>query len=119
MTRVAVVGFASEVASMNGGRSDAELLAPVVDRAIAASGLSPAEIAVVGTASSEFLNGVVGNVMGAFDVLTGWPPRAHSHLEADGAFALYESWSASRPAKDAPLWSVRSADLSPRTSAPP
>ena len=92
MTRVAAVGFASEVAPIGDGRSDAELLAPVVDRAIAASGISPADLAVIGTASSEFLNGVVGNVMGAFDALTGWPPRAHSHLEADGAFALYESW---------------------------
>jgi hypothetical protein len=46
----------------------------------------------MGTASSEYLNGVVGGVMGAFDALPGWPPRAHSHLEGDGAFALYESW---------------------------
>jgi acetyl-CoA acetyltransferase len=30
--------------------------------------------------------------MGAFDALPGWPPRTQSHLEADGAFALYESW---------------------------
>jgi acetyl-CoA acetyltransferase len=92
MTRIAAVGFASELAPIGDGRNDAELLGPVVDRAIAASGISPADMAVVGTASSEFLNGVVGNVMGAFDALTGWPPRAHSHLEADGAFALYEAW---------------------------
>ncbi len=92
MTRVAAVGFASEVALVSDGRSDAELLAPVVDRAIATSGISLSDIGVLGTASSEFLNGVVGNVMGAFDAVTGWPPSAHSHLEADGAFALYESW---------------------------
>jgi Thiolase, C-terminal domain len=92
MTRVAVVGFASEVDLVSDGRSDAELLAPLVDRAIAASGIPQADIAVVGTASSEFLTGMVGNVMGAFDAVTGWPPRAHSHLEADAAFALYESW---------------------------
>ena len=30
--------------------------------------------------------------MGAFDAIPGWPPRTHSHLEADGAFALYECW---------------------------
>jgi acetyl-CoA acetyltransferase len=92
MPRVAVVGFASELAMESDGRNDAELLAPVVDRALAASGVSPADVEVVGTAGSEFLNGVVGGVMGAFDALPCWPPRAHSHLEADGAFALYESW---------------------------
>ncbi|MGO8864089.1 MAG: lipid-transfer protein [Acidimicrobiales bacterium] len=92
MTRVAVVGAASEVVLSSDGRNDAELLAPVVERALRASGISPADIGVVGTASSEFLNGVVGGVMGAFDAFPGWPPRTHSHLESDGAFSLYECW---------------------------
>jgi acetyl-CoA acetyltransferase len=92
MTRVAVVGAASEVVLTSDGRNDAELLAPVVERALRASGISPSAIGVVGTASSEFLNGVVGGVMGAFDAIPGWPPRTHSHLEADGAFSLYECW---------------------------
>ena len=92
MTRVAVVGAASELVRGRDGRNDAELLAPVVERALRASGISPSAIDVLGTASSEFLNGVVGGVMGAFDAIPGWPPRTHSHLEADGAFALYECW---------------------------
>jgi acetyl-CoA acetyltransferase len=92
VTRVAIVSFASEVLVETDGRTDAEILAPVVDRALDESGLSLTDIGVMGTASSEFLNGVVGGVMGAFDALPGWPPLAHSHLEGDGAFALYESW---------------------------
>jgi acetyl-CoA acetyltransferase len=90
--RVAIVGFASEVVLEPDGRNEAELIAPVVDRALAAAGVSAADIGVVGSAGSEFLNGVIGTVMGAFDGLPCWPPRTHSHLEADGAFALYESW---------------------------
>jgi acetyl-CoA acetyltransferase len=92
MRQVAIVGFASAVRPMAGGRNDAELLAPVVDRALTASGLARRDIGVVGTAGSEFLNGVVGGIMGAFDALPCWPPRSHSHLEGDGAFALYECW---------------------------
>jgi acetyl-CoA acetyltransferase len=93
MRRVAVVAFACDVWPLGDGRNDAELLAPVVDRALAAAGgIAPGDIGVLGTASSEFLNGAVGSVMGAFDALPGWPPRVHSHLEADGAWALYESW---------------------------
>ena len=92
MRRVAIVGFASEVALTPDGRNEAELVGPVVDRALAAAKVSAAEVEVVGSAGSEFLNGVVGTVMGAFDGLPGWPPRTHFHLEADGAFALYESW---------------------------
>jgi acetyl-CoA acetyltransferase len=92
MTRVAVVGFAAEVVPVGDGRNDAELLAPVAAAALASSGLSRNDVGVVCSAGSEFLNGVVGSVMGAFDAFPGWPPRAHSHLEGDGAFALYEAW---------------------------
>jgi len=90
--RIAIVGFASEVVLEPDGRNEAELVGPVVDAALGAAKVSAADIGVVGSAGSEFLNGVIGTVMGAFDGLPCWPPRTHSHLEADGAFALYESW---------------------------
>ena len=92
MTRVAVVGVAHDVRPLGDGRNDAELLAPVVAAALADSGLTRDDIGIVCSAGSEFLNGVVGSVMGAFDAFPGWPPRAHTHLEGDGAFALYEAW---------------------------
>jgi acetyl-CoA acetyltransferase len=91
MTGVAVVGFAAATAG-DDGRNDAELLAPVVTVALEDSGLAADQIDVVVTAGSEFLGGVVGGVMGAFDAFPGWPPRTHSHLEGDGAFGLYEAW---------------------------
>jgi acetyl-CoA acetyltransferase len=90
--KVAVVGFASDVVLESDGRNEAELAAPVVDRALAAAGVSPDEVGVVCSAGSEFLSGVVGTVMGAFDAMPCWPPRTHTHLEGDGAFALYEAW---------------------------
>jgi acetyl-CoA acetyltransferase len=92
VTRVAVVGVAYDHAPRGDGRNDAELLAPVVDAALDDSGLTRDDIGVVCSAGSEFLNGVVGSVMGAFDGLPGWPPRTHTHLEGDGAFACYEAW---------------------------
>jgi acetyl-CoA acetyltransferase len=92
MRGVAVTGFAFDVRLRGDGHSDAELLAPVVEAALADSGLGRGEVGVVCSAGSEFLNGVVGTVMGAFDGLPGWPPRAHTHLEGDGGFALHEAW---------------------------
>ena len=60
MRRVAVVGVASEVVLQDDGRNDAELLAPVVDRALRPLASTADEVGVVASASSEFLNGVVG-----------------------------------------------------------
>jgi hypothetical protein len=92
VSAVAIVGAAGAIAPLGDGRNDAELLAPVVDRALVAAGLARDDVELVCTAGSEFLNGVVGTVMGAFDAFPGWPPRAHSHLEGDGAFAFHEAW---------------------------
>jgi acetyl-CoA acetyltransferase len=89
---VAVVGFASRIQHVSDGSNDAELLAPVIDQALATSGLSRSDIGVVCTASSELGSGIVGSVMDVFDVLPCWPPVTHSHLEGEGAFALYEAW---------------------------
>jgi hypothetical protein len=92
MRTVAVVAAASAVAPIGDGRNDAELLAPVVDRVLTATGCRRDDVGVVCSAGSEFLNGHVGTVMGAFDGFPGWPPRTHAHLEGDGAFALHEAW---------------------------
>jgi acetyl-CoA acetyltransferase len=92
VTRVAIVGVAYDHAPLGDGRNDAELLAPVVAAALSDSGLARDDVGLVCSAGSEFLNGVVGSVMGAFDAFPGWPPRTHSHLEGDGAFALNEAW---------------------------
>jgi len=89
---VAIVGASGAIAPIGDGRNDAELLAPVVDDALEAAGVTRDDIGIVCSAGSEFLNGVVGGVMGAFDAFPGWPPRTHSHLEGDGAFALLEAW---------------------------
>jgi acetyl-CoA acetyltransferase len=90
--RVAVTGFARSIQADSEGLNEAELLGPVVDRALEASGLAGGDIELVCSATSEFLNGVIGSMMAAFDALPCWPPVAHSHLEGDGAFAMYEAW---------------------------
>jgi hypothetical protein len=92
VTVVAIVGASGATAPVGDGRNDAELLAPVVDDALTNAGVTRDDIGIVCSAGSEFLNGVVGGVMGAFDAFPGWPPRIHSHLEGDGAFALEEAW---------------------------
>lgn len=92
-TRVAVVGYADAVSHRSDGSSDAELLAPVIDRALAVSGIAREAIGVVCTASYEFGGGVIGSIMDVFDVLPCWPPATHTHLEGDGGFAFYEAWA--------------------------
>jgi hypothetical protein len=92
LRRVSIVAAGGVIAPVGDGRNDAELLAPVVEEVLAEAGLDRDGVGLVCSAGSEFLNGVVGTVMGAFDAFPGWPPRPHSHLEGDGAFAVEEAW---------------------------
>lgn len=89
---VAVLGYAGAISHHSDGSSDAELLAPVIDRALAASGIAREDIGLVCTAGYEFAGGVTGSIMDVFDVLPCWPPATHTHLEGDGGFAFYEAW---------------------------
>lgn len=90
--RIAVVGYADAVSEHSDGSSDAELLAAVVDSALAMSGVRREDVGVVCSAGYEFAGGVIGSMMDVLDVLPCWPPPTHTHLEGDGAFASYEAW---------------------------
>ncbi len=90
--RVAVVGYADAVWPGSDGSNDAERLAAVASRALAAAGIARGEVGVVCTAGYEFGSGVVGSMMDVLDVLPCWPPVTHTHLEGDGAFAFGEAW---------------------------
>jgi acetyl-CoA acetyltransferase len=90
--RVAVIGYADAVSGGSDGSSDAELLAPVVDRALDAAGTACGEVGVLCTAGYEFGSGVIGSMMDVLDVLPSWPPVTHTHLEGDGGFAFAEAW---------------------------
>jgi hypothetical protein len=84
---IGLAGWAAATAPIGDGRNDAELAGPVI-----AAALRGEDVDLIVTASSEFLTGVVGTVMPLFDVLPAWPPKQHTHLEGDGAFALHEAW---------------------------
>ena len=43
--------------------------------------------------SSDYLVGAPFSFVGALDAVGAWPPMRESHVEMDGAFALYEAWT--------------------------
>jgi acetyl-CoA acetyltransferase len=91
MRDVAIVSFAqSNVARED--RSEVEILLPVVKEAVRASGLARGDIDFTCSGSSDFLQGQPFAFVMALDGVGAWPPIVESHVEMDGAWALYESW---------------------------
>ena len=88
---VAVVGFARH-ATDEDVRSEQEMLLPVIREALAPTGLDAQDMGFVVSGSSDYLAGQPFSFVAALDAVGPWPPLSESHVEMDGAFALYEAW---------------------------
>jgi acetyl-CoA acetyltransferase len=93
MRDVAIVSFAQTPYQRRvRDRSEVEMLLGVVTRAIDDSGIPKREIGFTCSGSSDYIAGQAFAFVGAVDALGAWPPIAESHVEMDGAWALYEAW---------------------------
>src|SRR5271166_3535248 len=94
VTDVAVVGFAQ---SPCGIREDAttsgvEMLVPIFAEVFGATGLTRADIGFWCSGSSDYLAGRAFSFVSAVDAIGAVPQTMESHVEMDGAWALYEAW---------------------------
>jgi acetyl-CoA acetyltransferase len=88
---VAIVSFAQSTKARE-LRNEIEILMPVVREAVVASRLPRTEIGFTCSGSSDYLQGQSFAFVGALDAVGAWPPIRESHVEMDGAWALYEAW---------------------------
>jgi acetyl-CoA acetyltransferase len=91
MRDVAIVSFAQS-AKARELRNEIEILMPVVHEAVAGSHMPRTEIGFTCSGSSDYLQGQSFAFVGALDAVGAWPPIRESHVEMDGAWALYEAW---------------------------
>ena len=92
MTDVAVVAFAETAGDENSTTSGVEMLVPAIADALGQAGLDRREIGFWCSGSSDYLAGRAFSFVQAVDALGAVPPIAESHVEMDGAWALYEAW---------------------------
>ena len=91
---VAIVGFAESPCTI---RTDAttggvEMLMPIFAEVYAATGLTKSDIGFWCSGSSDYLAGRAFSFVQAVDAIGAVPPIMESHVEMDGAWALYEAW---------------------------
>jgi acetyl-CoA acetyltransferase len=88
---VAVVAFASTAVD-NADVTETQLLYPVVTEAIEQSGIPRKEIQFTCSGSCDYLQGAPFAFVSNLEATGAWPPISESHVEMDGAWALYEAW---------------------------
>jgi acetyl-CoA acetyltransferase len=91
---VAVVGFAQAPCRVreDATTSGVEMLVPIFAEVFRATGLSKGDIGFWCSGSSDYLAGRAFSFVQAVDAIGAVPPIMESHVEMDGAWALYEAW---------------------------
>ena len=72
--------------------TEVELMIPLLAQARGAVGLSQEDIGFTCSGSSDFLAGQAFSFVMTLDAVGAVPPTSESHVEMDGAWALYEAW---------------------------
>lgn len=92
MRDVAIVSYSQFATRRDETRNEIEMLLPVVKETLAPTGLTTHDMGFTVSGSSDYLAGQSFAFVSALDAIGPWPPIAESHVEMDGAFALYEAW---------------------------
>ena len=91
---VAVVSVAqSKSVRREDHRNEVEILMPVVTEVFANIGVTKSDMGFVCSGSTDYLVGAPFSFVMALDAVGVWPPMRESHVEMDGAWALYEAWT--------------------------
>ena len=93
MRDVAIVSF-SQLPSVKAidATDEPELVQPVTSDAMKQVGLTQSDIGFTCSGSTDYLPGRPFSFVAAVDGLQACPPIRESHVEMDGAFALFEAW---------------------------
>jgi len=91
-TDIAVVGWAQTPMVRRTDLSETALLLRVITDAIEPLGLTRADIDFTCLGSCDYITGQAFSFVQNLDAIGAWPPKRDSHVEMDGAWALYEAW---------------------------
>ena len=93
MRDVAIISFAQtqhqrRVDDLN----EVEMLMPVTAEALRRANMTKDDIGFTCSGSSDYFAGTAFSFVMTLDGVGPWPPIQESHVEMDGAWALYEAW---------------------------
>ena len=89
---IAIIGYAQSPSVRDADQSEVQLLVPTVSAAIEKAGIDRREIGFTCAGSCDYLTGGPFAFVSNLEAAGAWPPISESHVEADGAWAMYEAW---------------------------
>ena len=92
MRDVAIVSFAQAPLDQPPGQTETLMLLPTITEALAAVGMTRRDVEFTCSGSADYLTGGTFTFVQMLEAAGAWPPISESHVEMDGAWALYEAW---------------------------
>ena len=92
MRDVAIITTSQSVMEIDTNKTSVEVMVPVIDAVVTASGLDRRDIGFWCHGSCDYMVGQPFSFVSAVDAIGAFPPIVESHVEMDGAWALYEAW---------------------------
>ena len=89
---IAIIGFAQSPSWRAAELTEAQFLFPVITEAIERAGIGRRDLGFTCAGSCDYLSGQTFSFVMNLEAVGAWPPISESHVEMDGAWALYEAW---------------------------
>jgi acetyl-CoA acetyltransferase len=89
---IAIIGWSISDLERHTAKTETQMLLEVVTGAVEAAGITRADVDFTCAGSCDYVAGQAFSFVQNTDAIGAWPPKRDSHVEMDGAWALYESW---------------------------
>jgi acetyl-CoA acetyltransferase len=89
---IAIIGWSISPMVRNTDLTESQMLLQVVTGAVEDAGITRKEVDFTCAGSCDYVAGQAFSFVQNIDAIGAWPPKRDSHVEMDGAWALYEAW---------------------------
>ena len=89
---IAIIGWSISPMVRNTDKTEVQMLLEVITGAVTDAGITRKEVDFTCAGSCDYVAGQAFSFVQNIDALGAWPPKRDSHVEMDGAWALYEAW---------------------------
>jgi len=89
---IAIIGWSIAPMERHTSKTEAQLLNEVISGAVADAGITRKDVDFTCAGSCDYVAGQAFSFVQNIDAVGAWPPKRDSHVEMDGAWALYEAY---------------------------
>jgi acetyl-CoA acetyltransferase len=89
---VAIIGWSISPMVRRTNKLETQMLLEVISGAVDDAGITRAEVDFTCAGSCDYVAGQAFSFVQNIDAVGAWPPKRDSHVEMDGAWALYEAY---------------------------